>query len=185
MVLVLLARGQFGAIAPPTAMIVRADSGMRRMVDVLVAGMSLVGSSVRSCLFSPLPCGSPARGPRSTGVRVGRSGEHFAIMKPARWCPAPTESPAGHQRHGLPRHHDRRLLRATKLDELPQLINVLKGDMTLIGPRPEVPRFIPCYDDDELEILTVRPGLTDPGRSSTRRCSRATVLDSEDPSSTT
>ena len=73
------------------------------------------------------------------------------------------------------------MLRATKLDELPQLINVLKGDMTLIGPRPEVPRFIPCYDDEELEILTVRPGLTGPGQIFYTQVQQATVLDGEDP----
>jgi lipopolysaccharide/colanic/teichoic acid biosynthesis glycosyltransferase len=56
------------------------------------------------------------------------------------------------------------LLRASKLDELPQLFNILKGDMTLIGPRPEVPRFLPCYDPEELGILRVRPGLTGPGQ---------------------
>jgi lipopolysaccharide/colanic/teichoic acid biosynthesis glycosyltransferase len=56
------------------------------------------------------------------------------------------------------------LLRASKLDELPQLFNVVRGDMTLIGPRPEVPRFIRCYYPDELGILRVRPGLTGPGQ---------------------
>ena len=55
-------------------------------------------------------------------------------------------------------------LRSTKLDELPQLINVLRGEMTLIGPRPEVPRFIRWYNVDELQILQVRPGLTGPGQ---------------------
>jgi len=56
------------------------------------------------------------------------------------------------------------LLRASKLDELPQLFNVLKGDMTLIGPRPEVPHFLQWYNPDELAILRVRPGLTGPGQ---------------------
>jgi lipopolysaccharide/colanic/teichoic acid biosynthesis glycosyltransferase len=50
------------------------------------------------------------------------------------------------------------------LDELPQLFNILRGDMTLIGPRPEVPRFLPWYDSEELRILRVRPGLTGPGQ---------------------
>jgi hypothetical protein len=53
--------------------------------------------------------------------------------------------------------------------------------MTLIGPRPEVPRFIPCYDADELEILTVRPGLTGPGQIFYTQVQQATVLDGEDP----
>jgi lipopolysaccharide/colanic/teichoic acid biosynthesis glycosyltransferase len=54
-----------------------------------------------------------------------------------------------------------RFLRKTKFDELPQLINVLKGDMSLVGPRPEVPRYVEMFRDDYEEILRVRPGITD------------------------
>lgn len=53
-------------------------------------------------------------------------------------------------------------LRRTKIDELPQLIDVLKGDMSLVGPRPEVPRFMALYPEDVRQrILSVRPGITD------------------------
>ncbi len=55
-----------------------------------------------------------------------------------------------------------RLLRRTKLDELPQLINVLRGEMSLVGPRPEVRRFVEQFRSDYEELLTVRPGITDP-----------------------
>jgi len=54
-----------------------------------------------------------------------------------------------------------RLLRKTKIDELPQLINVLKGEMSLVGPRPELPRFVELFRSEYAEILTVRPGITD------------------------
>jgi lipopolysaccharide/colanic/teichoic acid biosynthesis glycosyltransferase len=54
-----------------------------------------------------------------------------------------------------------RLLRRTKIDELPQLVNVLKGEMSIVGPRPEVPRYVDCFRDDYEQILTVRPGITD------------------------
>jgi lipopolysaccharide/colanic/teichoic acid biosynthesis glycosyltransferase len=54
-----------------------------------------------------------------------------------------------------------RFLRKTKLDELPQLINVLKGEMSLVGPRPELPRFVELFQREYAEILTVRPGITD------------------------
>jgi len=54
-----------------------------------------------------------------------------------------------------------RLLRRTKIDEIPQLINVLKGDMSFVGPRPEVPEFVELFREDYEEILTVRPGITD------------------------
>ena len=54
-----------------------------------------------------------------------------------------------------------RSLRWLKIDELPQLWNVLKGDMSLVGPRPEVPRFVEQFHSDYEEILSVRPGITD------------------------
>jgi lipopolysaccharide/colanic/teichoic acid biosynthesis glycosyltransferase len=53
-------------------------------------------------------------------------------------------------------------LRKTKIDELPQLINVLKGDMSLVGPRPEVRRYVDLFRTHYRTILTVRPGITDP-----------------------
>lgn len=54
-----------------------------------------------------------------------------------------------------------RILRKTKIDELPQLINVLKGDMSLVGPRPEVRKYVEMYRKDYEEILKIRPGITD------------------------
>lgn len=52
-------------------------------------------------------------------------------------------------------------IRKYKLDEIPQLINVLKGDMSLVGPRPEVKRFTDLYNEDQRKVLKVRPGITD------------------------
>lgn len=54
-----------------------------------------------------------------------------------------------------------KLLRKFKLDELPQLINVLKGDMSIVGPRPEVERYTDLFSEEEKVILSVRPGITD------------------------
>jgi lipopolysaccharide/colanic/teichoic acid biosynthesis glycosyltransferase len=54
------------------------------------------------------------------------------------------------------------VLRKTKLDELPQLIDVVKGDMALVGPRPEVPRYVAHYTPEQRRVLDVRPGITDP-----------------------
>jgi lipopolysaccharide/colanic/teichoic acid biosynthesis glycosyltransferase len=52
-------------------------------------------------------------------------------------------------------------LRKFKIDELPQLINVLKGEMSLVGPRPEVEKFVKLYNPNQLRVLTVKPGITD------------------------
>lgn len=54
-----------------------------------------------------------------------------------------------------------KVLRKYKLDELPQLINVLKGEMSLVGPRPEVPKYVEAYKEKYEQILTVKPGITD------------------------
>jgi lipopolysaccharide/colanic/teichoic acid biosynthesis glycosyltransferase len=52
-------------------------------------------------------------------------------------------------------------LRKYKVDELPQLINILKGEMSFVGPRPEVPHYVDMYDDGQRRVLSVRPGITD------------------------
>ena len=54
-----------------------------------------------------------------------------------------------------------RLIRKYKLDELPQLINVLKGEMSFVGPRPEVQHYVDMFTEEEKTILSVRPGITD------------------------
>ncbi len=54
-----------------------------------------------------------------------------------------------------------RVLRRTKLDELPQLFNVLAGEMSLVGPRPEVPKYVELFRSDYRDVLSVRPGITD------------------------
>ncbi len=94
--------------------------------------------------------------------RVGRGGRLFRIHKfrtmQARGGDGPHLTAAGDAR--ITRAG--RWLRRTKLDELPQLIDVLLGDMSLVGPRPEVPRYMALYPDDaRRRILSVRPGITD------------------------
>lgn len=65
-------------------------------------------------------------------------------------------------------------LRNTKLDELPQLINVLFGDMTLVGPRPEVPRYVAMYTAEQRKVLDLMPGITDP--ASIKFCNESETL---------
>jgi lipopolysaccharide/colanic/teichoic acid biosynthesis glycosyltransferase len=58
-----------------------------------------------------------------------------------------------------------RLLRSTKVDELAQLLNVLKGEMSLVGPRPEVPEYVALYTKSQQRVLLVKPGITGPAAS--------------------
>ena len=73
-----------------------------------------------------------------------------------------------------------RLMRKSKLDELPQLFNVLKGDMSLVGPRPEVPEYVHLFQRDYQELLSVRPGITDIS-SITYRYEEEILAAAEDP----
>ena len=54
-----------------------------------------------------------------------------------------------------------KFLRKSKLDEIPQLFNIIKGDMSVVGPRPEVPKYVNLYNSEQKKVLSVRPGLTD------------------------
>ncbi|MBU5613391.1 sugar transferase [Geomonas azotofigens] len=96
-------------------------------------------------------------------VRVGQNGRPFRIYKFRTMC---MEAEARGRQITVgedPRiTASGRLLRKYKLDELPQLINVLMGDMSLVGPRPEVPRYVSLYPDSVRDVvLSVKPGITD------------------------
>ncbi len=98
-------------------------------------------------------------------IRVGQHGKTFEILK-FRSMSVPSSAQAA----GLliTVGQDARVtksgvfIRKTKLDELPQLINVLMGEMSIVGPRPEVPKYIACYTAEQKKyVLSVRPGITD------------------------
>lgn len=95
-------------------------------------------------------------------IRVGKDGKDFGLLKFR-------SMRTGADKESLITigEHDSRITRAGyyirkyKLDELPQLWNVLTGDMSLVGPRPEVRRYVDMYTDEQRQVLTVRPGITD------------------------
>ncbi len=95
-------------------------------------------------------------------TRVGRSGRPFRIRKFRTMVPEADKSGVS-----ITQGEDRRItrvgrfLRKTKLDELPQLWNVLIGEMSFVGPRPEVPRYVEQYTPEQRQILQLKPGITD------------------------
>ncbi len=141
-----------------------------RTNQVLIRLLDLVGAGFGLLLLSPLLLGialtvrltSP--GPalfRST--RIGRHARPFILLK-FRSMIEGAESLGP----GITSAEDTRItpigrrLRSLKLDELPQLINILRGDMSLVGPRPEDPEYVALYTEEQMGILEVRPGLTSP-----------------------
>jgi lipopolysaccharide/colanic/teichoic acid biosynthesis glycosyltransferase len=97
--------------------------------------------------------------------RVGERGPSFDLWKLRTMTPGADRSPRGSVTVADdPRiTASGRVLRAWKLDELPQLLNVLTGELSLVGPRPEVPDYVALYTPEQREILRYRPGLTSPG----------------------
>lgn len=135
---------------------------LKRLFDVVC---SLIGLIILSPLFLVLSIVITITSPGGVffrGVRVGQHGKPFKIFKfrsmikdaegKGKWNVGDNDdriTPIGH------------FLRNTKIDELPQLINVLIGDMSLVGPRPELQVYIDMYTEREMPILDLKPGITD------------------------
>jgi lipopolysaccharide/colanic/teichoic acid biosynthesis glycosyltransferase len=132
---------------------------------MLVAGTAVALSSPGPVLYQAL--------------RTGRHGVPFRILK-FRSMVEGAEQGAGSTSRADPRVTAvGRVLRRHKIDELPQLINILLGEMSVVGPRPELARYTDLYTGDELDILKVRPGLTD--LSSIAFANLDDLLDDDDP----
>jgi len=132
-----------------------------RALDVTVAVVALVLTSPLWLLIAiAVRAGSP--GPvLFRGERVGRDGVPFSILKfRSMTAGAASEGPAITAGGDARVTRVGRVLRRTKLDELPQLVNVLRGEMSIVGPRPEAPAFVARYDAEQRELLRWRPGIT-------------------------
>jgi len=133
----------------------------KRLIDVVVAGSGLVVLmplcgviAVAVRLDSPGPVLYRAR-------RAGRGGQPFRMYKFRTMHVDRATHGALITRHGDQRvTRVGRVLRRTKLDELPQLWNVFRGDMSLVGPRPEDPHYVTLYSAEQRRVLSVRPGMT-------------------------
>jgi lipopolysaccharide/colanic/teichoic acid biosynthesis glycosyltransferase len=135
---------------------------IKRSFDVMVATIALVIVAPLLALAAVMVKLS-SRGPvYYRGTRVGLNGKLFPMLK-FRTMVVDAESLGGSATAADDPRITRfgKFLRRYKLDELPQFFNVLLGDMSLVGPRPEVQKYVNLYSPEEKAILTVRPGITD------------------------
>ncbi|MEV6300070.1 sugar transferase [Actinoplanes sp. NPDC051861] len=135
---------------------------LKRAMDIAVAAVAITAASPAAAVVAwriKREDGGPVL---YRGTRVGRYGRPFPMLKfrsmvvdAARLGgPSTADDDPRLTRTG-------RFLRRWKLDELPQLVNVLAGDMSLVGPRPQVASDVRRYSSDEMRLLDVRPGITD------------------------
>lgn len=129
--------------------VVAAGTGLALLVPLMVIVAVLVKIGSKGPIFY-------------RGARTGRLGHPFRILK-FRTMVAGAEAQGGTTTaKGDPRlTRVGKIIRKYKIDEIPQLINVLKGDMSIVGPRPEVEEYTRLYTPEEKEILNVKPGITD------------------------
>ena len=138
-----------------------ASNWVRRLLDILVAGSGLI---VLSPLFVFVAVAIKVNSPGPVfyrAQRVGKDGDLFRLFKFRSM-----KAGADRKGPGITVSGDNRItsvgriLRRTKIDELPQLLNVLWGEMSLVGPRPEDPRYVAQYTAEQRQVLRVRPGIT-------------------------
>ena len=152
-------------VAVSAQVAVRPDGLLRRVADVIVAALALLAlAPVMIAIALAIRLTSP--GPALyLQERIGRGGRPFRMLKFRTMVIGADRGQALVTGKCDPRiTRAGAVLRATKADELPQLLNVLRGHMTLIGPRPEVARYVARYSPAERALLRVRPGLTGPGQ---------------------
>jgi lipopolysaccharide/colanic/teichoic acid biosynthesis glycosyltransferase len=135
----------------------------KRAFDLLVSSLALLLLSpllLLLALWVKLDSPGPVL---YRGQRVGKDGQPFLMNKFRTMVEgAERRGPAVTYRDDPRVTRAGRFLRQTKLDELPQLLNVVKGEMSLVGPRPEDPSYVALYTQEQRQVLSVKPGITGP-----------------------
>jgi lipopolysaccharide/colanic/teichoic acid biosynthesis glycosyltransferase len=129
----------------------------KRAADVVLSALALLGTLPLQAGLAALVLAKLGRPVLYRQVRPGRNARPFTLVKFRTMLPEPVGEPASDA--------DRltslgRALRATSLDELPTLWNVLRGDMSMVGPRPLLMEYLPLYDREQARRHEVRPGVT-------------------------
>jgi lipopolysaccharide/colanic/teichoic acid biosynthesis glycosyltransferase len=136
---------------------------IKRIFDIIVSFLALIALSPIFIILAIAIAIDSKGGIFYKQKRIGKNGRQFELIK---FRSMYTDA----DKKGLLTvgGHDSRItkvgyfIRKYKLDELPQLINVLKGDMSIVGPRPEVKKYTDLYSNEQKKVLNVRPGITDP-----------------------
>ena len=135
---------------------------MKRFLDVILSVLVLIILSPLFIIIAIIITCESRGGVIYSQTRVGRYNKDFKLLKFRTMY-------TGSDQKGLITvgEHDARItpfgyfLRKSKMDEFPQLLNIIKGDMSIVGPRPEVRHYVDMYTEEQLKVLSVRPGLTD------------------------
>jgi lipopolysaccharide/colanic/teichoic acid biosynthesis glycosyltransferase len=135
---------------------------LKRIFDISFSALFLILLSPLFLIFIIWISADSPGGPFFRQVRVGLNGKEFKLFKFRSM--RPMAEAQGQLTVGM---KDNRItkagyvLRKYKIDELPQLLNIFLGDMSVVGPRPEVPKYVAMYSAEQRQVLSVRPGLTD------------------------
>jgi lipopolysaccharide/colanic/teichoic acid biosynthesis glycosyltransferase len=135
---------------------------MKRLFDIFWALIGMLIVSPFFILFAVFIFLGDGKSPFFTQTRVGKDYREFRLIKFRSMRVGAEKS--GQITVGGKDPRITRIgyfLRKYKLDELPQFINILVGDMSFVGPRPEVPKYVAMYNPEQQKVLSVRPGLTD------------------------
>ncbi len=150
---------------PRDALRMRIHSTARRALDVTIALASILLLAVPMAVIALAVCLESGRPVFFSQTRLGRGGRHIRLYKFRKF-----HRDAGEGGRAVTLKDDPRLTRVgkvlewTKLNELPQLWNVLKGDMSMVGPRPETLNFADCFTDGYRRVLDYKPGIFGPSQ---------------------
>lgn len=135
---------------------------MKRFFDVLFSGVLIIVLVPLGIVVSILIVLDDFGSPFFVQQRVGLNGKNFGLLK-FRSMRKNAES-KGQLTVGMKDNRITRsgyVIRKYKIDELPQLINVFLGEMSVVGPRPEVPKYVLLYNEEQQNVLSIKPGITD------------------------
>ena len=170
-------RGRLAASAAPSRIASRLDTGLKRAIDLVVSSALLVFLLpvwLLFCIAIKLESSGPVL---YRARRIGWRGKTVCVLKFRKMYDGATGTAlTGNADPRFTRLG--RFLARTKLDEVPQLLNVVRGEMSLVGPRPEDPSFVALHDGAYEEINSVRPGITGLGQLAFAR--ESDILDPAD-----